>query len=225
MYITPIYIIILASIIFFGPVLWPLGKKKYMQHRINAIHQQIAQHFQDTQTYQTSIAARKKHGMQNKNYVYGEVEIRTFLEILMPLKLPRNTIFYDLGSGAGKPVMAAKLAFDFAKCIGIEFFQELVDIANQHKAALDLGDDVMFLQGDFLTSDYSDADCVLVNATCLEADQWKNLILHFEQLKSGCILIVITKRIDHPTFKLLSESTEHMSWGFATTRIYRKTQA
>jgi cyclopropane fatty-acyl-phospholipid synthase-like methyltransferase len=39
------------------------------------------------------------------------------------LRVQAGSKFVDLGSGAGKPCVAAALLFDFASCVGIEFLQ------------------------------------------------------------------------------------------------------
>ena len=55
--------------------------------------------------------------------MYGEVEYDPFLKILQRVR-PRGTpvggLFYDLGSGSGRPVFIAGLHFDFDACIGVE---------------------------------------------------------------------------------------------------------
>lgn len=67
----------------------------------------------------------RKNLTQEKSLIYGEVEFNSFYRVLRKINAEPGTIFYDLGSGTGKAVFAARLTQDFSKCIGIEILQSL----------------------------------------------------------------------------------------------------
>lgn len=60
-----------------------------------------------------------------QSLIYGEVEFHSFYRILRKVNPAPGGIFYDLGSGTGKAVFAARFVCDFARCIGIEILDGL----------------------------------------------------------------------------------------------------
>ena len=55
-----------------------------------------------------------------------------FIPLLEYVKPAAGDIFYDLGCGAGKPLLVASLAYpDLKVCKGIELLQGLTDIAEK----------------------------------------------------------------------------------------------
>lgn len=58
-------------------------------------------------------------------YSYGEIEFFSFIALLSLINPNENTVFYDLGSGTGKAVIACGMVFPVQKSIGIELFPEL----------------------------------------------------------------------------------------------------
>lgn len=197
------------------------AKLKYI--RINRINKQISQLYKDVNPYQISIQARKNLGMEDKNLVYGEVKIITFLEILNDLSPAPDTIFYDLGSGCGKQVIAASLAFPFKKVVGVELLSELHEISLKKLSELNLNEQkISFIKQNYFETDISDADIILINATCIDTENWQKLTEKLVEAKTTCKLCVITKRIKHEAFKLLSQNMELMSWGYATVRLYER---
>jgi hypothetical protein len=73
------------------------------------------------------------------NYTYGEISFETFASVLQrvtqllakrPISHPSDGLrFWDLGSGIGKPAVAAALLGDFTICRGSEILGSLVSVA------------------------------------------------------------------------------------------------
>ena len=40
-------------------------------------------------------------------------------------------VFYDLGSGTGKPVLAAMILHDFTECVGVEYLEGLFSVSQE----------------------------------------------------------------------------------------------
>ena len=58
--------------------------------------------------------------------IYGEVVFYYFIPLLEYAKPKPGEVFYDLGCGAGKPLLTASLAFPKLKvCKGIEYLEGL----------------------------------------------------------------------------------------------------
>ena len=69
---------------------------------------------------------------QNRSLIYGEVEFTSFSTILLTLLhlTPPGGTFYDIGSGSGRAVMAARIIGDFDTCVGIEIMEGLATLAD-----------------------------------------------------------------------------------------------
>lgn len=78
----------------------------------------------------SSIRYRLMHLIQNKEFIYGEIDILSFATILERASPSPEEVFYDLGSGSGKAVLCTMLFFNVKKSIGIEFLPPLYEQAN-----------------------------------------------------------------------------------------------
>ena len=76
-------------------------------------------------------------------FVYGEITFPPIAEILDLLNerglIRDRAVFYDLGSGFGKPCLAAALSLPskFEKCIGIEYLDGLYQKSLELKSVYD----------------------------------------------------------------------------------------
>lgn len=133
-----------------------------------------------------SKSERDEKNLNNeKSLIYGEVEYQSFYRVLRKLNAPPGKVFYDLGSGTGKAVFAARITQDFGKCVGIEILQKLHSQArvivdryntsfrqmlcstqNQHASVY---------AGSFLDYDWSDGDVVFANSTCFDDDLMEDM--------------------------------------------------
>ena len=83
--------------------------------------------------------------VQMTPFTYGEITFEPIYEILRYLRqegmLPKKAenVFYDLGSGFGKPSLAAALSLpeEVSKCIGIEYLDGLYQESLNLKAVYD----------------------------------------------------------------------------------------
>lgn len=63
---------------------------------------------------------------------YGEVVFTSFVPLLGYAKPKAGEVFWDIGCGAGKPVIIASLAFPELKaCKGVEILDNLVKLASK----------------------------------------------------------------------------------------------
>jgi len=61
----------------------------------------------------------------NREFIYGEINILAFHNIIEKAEPKTGEVFYDLGAGAGKAVFSAALYFDFKNCFGVELMDVL----------------------------------------------------------------------------------------------------
>jgi SAM-dependent methyltransferase len=145
-------------------------------------------------------------------------------------------VFYDLGSGTGKPVVGAAIAHTFDVCYGIEILEGLysisLDVLNAYnsrgKAKLNRTNDthVQMMLGDMLSfdvKDWRDGDIIFINSTCYDETIMKTLAKMSRGLKKGAFVISLTKQFPSDEFQVLEYEMYKMSWGDATIFISQKT--
>ena len=149
-------------------------------------------------------------------------------------------IFYDLGSGTGKAVIAMALCCPFKKLVGFELLKGLWDLSMRSRFAyyknisekfikfnelfcLDKSNEIDFYNGDFLRQKWTDAAIIFANSTCFSDDlMYKIGIKAMFECKVECILITISKKLKnlnddwefYPDFKRV------MSWGLGSIFVY-----
>lgn len=159
---------------------------------------------------------------------YGEVEFNSFQEIIQLANPKKGEVFYDLGSGTGKPVFIAALCFEFSACKGIELLEPLYALSCQAQKEFYTKIDsknlpeIEFHQGDFIQDDFSSANIIFINATCFPADLWEKLVNKFNQMPHGTRIIINSKRIESPYYEEIHSGSHLMSWGMNSVRIYEK---
>ncbi|CDZ78336.1 Histone methylation protein DOT1 [Legionella massiliensis] len=179
----------------------------------------------------SSIRYRFLHLIQNKEFIYGEIDFLSFYTILERTSPSTKDVFYDLGSGSGRAVLSAIVFFNVRKAIGIELLPPLYEQSkktiqrfkqdNAEKEYLPQIERTQFINDSFLHYDFSDADIVYVAATCLSDTSWNDLISKMARLKPGSRIIVTTKTIEHEQFESIYQSVELMSWGLCPIRVYK----
>jgi len=171
------------------------------------------------------------------NLTYGEISsIDTLRVIFSKIKagggLKGDEIFYDLGSGIGKPVLAASLLHKFKKCIGIEILKDLCDISikvldEYTRSDLNCANEIQFNLGSFLDLnfiDWTDADVVFANSTCFDNKTMESLSGFASNMKSGSYFISLTNELNEKLsgFPVIDELRLETSWGMADFFIHKK---
>jgi precorrin-6B methylase 2 len=151
-------------------------------------------------------------------------------------------LFYDLGSGTGKAVLAMSLMHKFKKCIGIEYLDNLIQLSqgikqnydqsiinifesNRQLFSIDNPNTIEFIQGDFFKHSWEDATIIFANSTCFSMDMIKNIAEKAnKECKSGTIIITFTKRLTklNADWELKDGFRRLMTWGIATIYIHRR---
>ncbi len=159
-------------------------------------------------------------------YVYGEIDNKSLIALLSLTHPDTSTVFYDLGSGTGKTVLACAMVFDVQKSCGIELFPNLNAAANQQLAQLQsfpeyasIAQKILFKCDSFLNSNLADATVIFISATGLFGETWVQLNQHLEQLTHYPIIITTSKKLISPRFKVLHKTEVLMSWGVVNAYI------
>lgn len=189
--------------------------------------------YQDVNGMAISLDARKSLGKQDDTFLYGEAVLYSFADLLNLTAPKPNDVFYDLGSGVGKPVFMAALLHEFSKSCGIELLEPL------HREAINCLDqflaspmrkklypnkdfNIQFLQENILDADFSDADVVFINGTAFFGIIWQRILAKLCGLKVGTRIIVTSKCLDESQFQLEHHGGHLMSWGLAAVSVYKK---
>ena len=137
---------------------------KRWRRRLSLDHhyQQYQTLFEPINGFEISKQARAHRDAME--YTYGEIEFLPFIALLSLTNPTTESIFYDLGSGTGKAVIAAAMVFPLKKSCGIELFNPLHDAACQQQQKLMLipeyqqaASHVVFIQDTFLNANFQDA--------------------------------------------------------------------
>ena len=151
-------------------------------------------------------------------------------------------IFYDLGSGTGKPVIAMSLMHKFKKLIGIEFLENLVKLSqgikqnynktinekfekNKKLLSFDKPNIIEFIQGDFFKQNWEDASVIFANSTCFSLEMINNMAEKAnKECKKGTIIITFTKKLNklNRDWEIKDGFRRLMTWGIATIYVHRR---
>lgn len=177
--------------------------------------------------FQLSQCARAENDAME--YVYGEIDFESFIALLSLCKPDSNSIFYDLGSGIGKAVLACAMVFDVRKSYGVELFENLHHCAKTQQMRLAAipeytvkSRNIYFQQGDFRTISLSDANIVFINASAFFGEFWTDTSRHLEELPPGALVISTSKALVSKAFETQHITVVTMSWGVVSVYIQQR---
>jgi len=167
--------------------------------------------------------------------VYGEIDLQGFCDLLLN-DIPHNShdIFYDLGSGSGRAVFAARFIGDFSECVGIELLGNLHDLASSVKSLYKFlyqqklkHQNVTFICADLLDCDswWKDGTVVYVPNLLFDDDLKNQIEEKAFKMQTGARLICLKKfsgAAFNSVFELIKERPVAMSWGESNVYIYQR---
>lgn len=184
--------------------------------------------YTDINGFKISLDYRKQTGCNDDEYVYGEIRFDSFAQILKMASPQPNDVFYDLGCGIGKAVVASALLYNDLNAKGIEILPPLYQICESIKETFQTlpnkktTSSIEFIQDDFFNCDFSDGNIIFINATCMSNRTWSQLCSKFHLLPKGARIIITSRALEDSRFQLIHSSMYLMSWGHSTVRIYKK---
>lgn len=176
-----------------------------------------------------SISRQERAVHDSPEYVYGEIIFEPFIALLSLCQPNSSTVFYDLGSGTGKAVLACAMVFNVKKSCGIELFPALHSAASSLQQRLMLNAEyqenasrIEFKNSDFLKIELADASLVFINATAFFGEVWLAISAHMEQLKPGTLVISTSKPLHSGQFLTIHKTEVAMSWGIVSAFIQQR---
>jgi hypothetical protein len=180
-------------------------------------HLQNIEHiFHDVNGFELSYLEKKDQ--PNLSLTYGEIHLESFLALLSLAKPRPQQVFYDLGSGVGKTVIAASMVYGFQKAYGIETLKNLDAIAKNKQKNYAPHLNIEFVQQDVQDIDWHDADILFMNVASFVSDTWEALSKKLCE-KPTPIMITCSKPLNHPRFSI-QETKVLCSWGIVPAYIH-----
>jgi SAM-dependent methyltransferase len=181
--------------------------------------------------YDISNSARKEFSGDTANFLYGELPFQTWIKIVEQTNPKQDGVFFDLGSGTGKVVIASYMLFNFKKIIGVELLDGLHDKAVEIKEIFDKtirpqvaeslkGREMKLVKESFFDTDLREADFVFMNHPFKDGPEFVRLEEKFlDELKPGTKITTIIRSLKNPKFKQLGSQSHQFSWGDSTVHF------
>lgn len=223
--------IFIATLFFYYHKKRKLRRIWQWQHSLNLEkHQQVFhQLYHEINGFRLSYLARQKQDAIE--FTYGEIEFLPFIALLSLVKPDCDTVFYDLGSGTGKAVLACAMVYPVHQSIGVEILPELYQSACTQSQQLATNPDYLeavkkieFISGDFLEVDLSQATLIFINSTTMFGCVWEKLCARLNDLPQLNTVITTSKSLISNNFLPVNCTKIQMSWGVVDAFIHiRKT--
>lgn len=185
--------------------------------------------YQDANGFILSQHARQKRDAME--YAYGEIEFLSFIALLSLTNPDKKTVFYDLGSGIGKAVLACSMVYPVHKSVGVELFPELyLDACNRVAQLAKIKNysgaakKVELILGDFLDVNLNEATLVFINSTAFFGLTWEKLCAKLDCLSHLKTVITTSKALSCSNFSLVLRTKVTMSWGVVFAYIHTRKQ-
>jgi H3 lysine-79-specific histone-lysine N-methyltransferase len=117
------------------------------------------------------------------SYTYGEISSKSIRNLLDELKITKNDVFVDLGSGIGKVSLQVYLATEAKAVYGIEISSirhndgtSIINIVKELQPELfDSNRQLIFLNDDFLNFSFDIATVLFMCSTCFNKELMEHL--------------------------------------------------
>lgn len=158
--------------------------------------------------------------------LYGEIDLRSFADLIHSVPLSAQDVFADLGSGPGKPTLYTFLATPVQTALGFEWDAARCAFANQLKDQV-VSEQVnkesrqcTFYAQNILTADLSEATCIYFDATAFSIPGIMRMSQIFDLLPNLRTLITLRPMIHLNHFSLLKRKRIFCSWDCQMAYLY-----
>jgi len=150
---------------------------------------------------------------------YGELTLGGMNTLVEELKLQKNDVFYDLGSGVGKMPVYIYLTTPVKKAVGIELSPTRhahaikVKKSLEKKGMLDSARALNFLEKSMLDENLSDATIIYMSSTCFSDELMKSITDKLTRENTNPLKILTLKKLpDNTVFQLTKTLSLPMTW-------------
>lgn len=192
------------------------------QHLLSIFHSLTA----DLQGAILSHSERERLALPHYGqFTYGEVEFASMIPMLELCRIKTGEVFWDLGCGTGKCLLAAALLYpELAAVKGVELLEGLYIACCEAVGRLqaDIKAAISVIRGDILTVDWSDADLVYISSLCFPETLLTEIAVRMENLKPGARILTLKAFLPSSSFLLLHTAKAKMTWGSASVYLYHR---
>lgn len=159
---------------------------------------------------------------QGGNPVYGEITYDSAEILIQDMKVTRDDVLYDLGSGLGKFALQAYLTTPAKKIIGIELSatrhklavraERLLKESILTKKIIPQAKELQLIHDNILHADLTDATVVFMCATCFSHELIHQIMHKLHSCKNGLRVLSLKKLENHPAFKHINKYQLPMTW-------------
>ena len=171
---------------------------------------------------------RKRMNCTGKSeFTYGEVDFVHIAPIFELCKPKDGEVFWDLGCGAGKCMVAMALLYpNMAKIAGVEFldllYESCENTANQFRNIVKDGPGIEVYHGDMLKTDWSDADILFSSSICFPNELIEGILEKSHSLKKGARFITLKNFPMNSIFEVKYSTRVKMTWGKTGVYVLEK---
>ena len=190
-------------------------KKWRQQYHILEHINNINRHYADVNGFKISTQARIEN--PQLELTYGEIQLESFLALISMTKPTHESVFYDLGCGLGKTVLACSQVFAMKKCYGVECMPELVNIAKQKSKG-----NITYLQQNILDTQWADATILFINVASFIPELWQAITQKIQHQPVSTI-ITCAKPLALSEVYTVTKTQVLCSWGVIPAYIHKLT--
>lgn len=158
-------------------------------------------------------------------FTYGEVEFASMISILDMCEIKPGEVFWDLGCGTGKCLLAAALLHPELSAVkGVELLESLYTACCEAICRYEAEGKtaISVIQGDILVVDWSEADIVYISSLCFPENLLIQAAVCMENLKPGARVLTLKAFLSENAFLLLHTVKVKMTWGPASVYLYKR---
>lgn len=166
------------------------------------------------------------HVRDQSEFTYGEIEFIGLIA-LMELVAPRpNSVFWDLGCGVGKCLVAMALLCPSLKSAnGVELLPALCDLCKRTVQSLRPPSPmakITVVEGDLLKVDWSGADLVYMASICFPDELMDAVVEKSKALKVGAVVLTLKNFPENDCFEVRHQVRVRMTWGKTAVFVLQK---
>ncbi len=158
-----------------------------------------------------------------ESFIYGATPLTSLAMIAKVCGMQPNNTVFDLGCGPGRSTFFLH-ALVGTRTIGIDIIPAFIDTATTVSKELQLSE-IFFVQGDFRSINYNDADFIYIYGTTFGVPLMRDLMFKFRnELSPGARIITISKPLStyekSSDFAIVKTFSVRFPLGFCTVFLH-----